>query len=70
MQPLATNDATHEIPTETAEVETYPQFAEASKRGDAVPEEHPKLVVVGIREDGGIADIAGHGLPDGHPLDG
>jgi hypothetical protein len=43
------------------------QTAEGSHSG---PKESPEVVVVGVRVNGGLLLLSGHGLPDGHPLDG
>lgn len=57
-------------PGEAAEVNAEMKLLEAAAGGDAGPEEGPEVVVVGVRVDGGLVLLAGHGLPDGCPLDG
>lgn len=46
------------------------ELLKAAAGGDAGPEQGPEVVVVGVRVDGGLVLLAGHGLPDGRPLDG
>lgn len=46
------------------------QLFEAVEGGNPGPEKSPKVVVVRVRIDRGFVLLAGHGLPDGHPLDG